>query len=85
MAEVCESEGSPLSVDDTTSATATVQDQTPTVVVGVEWEAAEMGSFSSSTVDKSSGGRRGSTHRDLTTLPPSQLLHGRAGVQPLGY
>ncbi len=41
MAEVCESEGFPLSVDGTTSVTATVQDQTLTVVVGMEWEAAE--------------------------------------------
>jgi len=33
--------GSPLSVDGTTSVAATVQDQTLTVVVRVEWEAAE--------------------------------------------
>jgi len=33
--------GSPLSVDGTTSVAATVQDQTLTVVVMVEWEAAE--------------------------------------------
>ena len=43
MAEVCGSEGVSLSVDGTTSVTAAVQGQTPTVVVGVEWEAAETG------------------------------------------